>query len=294
MTATRRHRLNAAKFSGEEVRVLPGLLALSSLMANFGPPDPWVKDENLAGKAVRLPLEAAARPLTVPFDHFGVTLSGSLFLGARDQWLAPLEAAAGYGLDSQLELGIRLLRVDITPAGDGGGLLAPTVYGIARAVLGPLELGGRLDLELPLQGFREVDLYGLGRLHLGRIARVDVDLGLGGRFGGSTTWPGAAAVRMVFSPLKRFGMGGGALVESSDLFGSTDLQLRPAGRLILTVGNRSSAPLVDLELRVTGPAAELRSRADLPLAFDPRSWRGTFNVVLFFDDPNNGPSDGPW
>lgn len=253
--------------------------------------EPWRPGHRFRDARIQLPLPAAARPLTLPADHFGIRFDGRLLRTEDHNWRGPLEAGAGYGVTDHIEVGLRLLRLTLVEAGDReGGLQSPAVYGAGRLVFGPAEIGGLAEVELPFSGFQAADVGGFFRLHGGRWSRLDLGARLGGRFDSPARATLTAPLEGLLSLGPRLAVGGGVAIESDDLFGITDLRLRPQGRLVVTLGDRQGVPLLDLEARFLGPAAQLRAS---PEALE---FSAGLSVVLFFDDLSDDPGfeSDPW
>ena len=259
----------------------PALVALALLATH-----PWSPGSAAAPAArLRVPVARAARPTTLPQDEFAVRFEAGGVQNARGRWGAPLAAGAGYGVDDRLEVGIRLLDWVAGAAEDPrAGLFAPTAYGRARAATGPLEIGGGLAVQLPLEGFTAADVEAFSRLHFGARGALDLSIRAGGRFQASTRWPGRALAELSLSPARRFTASAGAELGAADLAAPPDrrrLWVRARGALTLTLGEPSQVPLWDLELRYRSPP---RGLSALP---PDLGHEGSLLVRLFFDDPDD-------
>lgn len=247
--------------------------------------------EPVAGAAeprLRLPKAAALRPTTTPRDHFEVRFSAGVRAGDALPWEAPLGAGARYGLTDEVEIGLRLLRLTLAEASSGaGGLASPTALAAARLPLGPLEIGGLVEVDIPVDGFDLLDVGVFARLHVQSVARLDLGARMGGRFAEGTRFPLRAPAEVLFSLGDSLALGGGAVLASSDLAGEPDLWVQPTAQLLLTLGRLSAPPLVDVGLRFEGPSLRLRGE-DRPIGL-----AGLVTLSLFFDDPDTGQSD-PW
>ncbi|MEL6187905.1 MAG: hypothetical protein AAFU79_25050 [Myxococcota bacterium] len=235
-------------------------------------------------------MAAAVRPATVPDDHFAVRFSGTL-LTRPGQWSAPLVAGAGYGLTDNFEIGTALLRFTLAEAESGvpgaDGLTAPTIYGAARLPLGPVELGGRAELELPLEGFRALSAGTFVRFHFGSVARVDLSAEATLFYDGvEVSWPSVGDLGATFNLLERWALTGGLSFRSDDL--GADLRAVPRVGTLVTLGQPSSPPLLDLEVALLFPAAALTGPD-----FE-EGWGGSLILTLFFDDPADGVGPDPF
>lgn len=200
----------------------------------------------LSALPVRLPIAEVARPTTVPADHFAVRALASAYR-IHTRWRGPVGLEAGYGIDDHLEVGIRLVQLVLAEASDPAGRLgSPRVYGRGRLELGPVELGALLDIELPLEGFRALDLGAFARAHLGPWAALDVAIDGGVRLPDPTQWPAATTVRLGVSPLERLSIAAAARWDSLDLSVAFEPALRAEGQLQLTLGETEDGPLWDL------------------------------------------------
>ena len=269
---------------------LSALVVTAACLLNAATPeptDPWKPGYRVPKARVHLPLEAAARPTTLPRDQFAVRFESRVTNTTREMWRVPIEAGAGYGVFDDLEVGLRLLRLRLTSADDSdeGGLEAPTAYVAGRVVFGRLELGALLDIELPLEGFRATDLVGFGRFHLGTIAHIDIRAQGGVRLEDATTWPGQVPAEVLVNVNPRLAFGGGIRVEWLDLGRFDQVTIRPTAKMSYTIGEVTNSPLWQLEAFFEGaPNTEARSMEDIDqVSFGLR-------LVLFFDDPSDNNS----
>lgn len=245
-------------------------------------------DETDGPVRVRLPRPFVERPLTVPADHFEVRLTGAFRSEVGGDWSVPLLAGAGYGFTDDIELGVELIRLSLVPANSespDSDFLAPTVYGSGKLTLGAVDLGTRLDIELPLQGLRAAELRLLGRLRLARRIRFDLGWSLGVvAQDGDAAWPSQLPIELSIQVVPSLAVRGGGRLASDDLWRRTDLRFVGEAGLVWTVGNRARPPLVDLKASLLFPSVAVRG--------DPRQegWGFGLAGILYFDDPTNEPS----
>jgi hypothetical protein len=205
------------------------------------------------GPRARLPLRLVERPLTMPrslFEIFGGAELG--MLGERGA--ARLVLGARYGVDDDLEVGLRLLRAVLSPQ-PGTGLGAPSGWVRARLVSrAALQLAIAAEVSLPGVGERfeaQLELSSLGRI--GRALRVELAARAGlvaerGAARGALEVPLVARVQL--GPAVSLGLGATAWLPQ---LGARDALLRPRVQLTCAFADRER-PEVEL-------AAELSTTA---------------------------------
>lgn len=263
-------------------------MAAALLCLGYPGSEPWQLGYRAPRGRVHVPLVAAARPTTLPKDQFEIRIQSQITNTEDDLWRVPMEARAGYGVFDDLELGIRLIRLSLNSADDteSGGLIAPTVYAAGRTVIERMELGGLIDIELPLEGFRATDLEGFFRFHFGEYAHLDIR----GRAGilyedGITTWPAQIPAELLANLTPRVALGLGTRIEWQDL-GEIDLySIRPKGRLLYTIGDVTKSPLWQLEAFLESSPTLQPDRSRRVGDIDQFSFG--IRLVMFFDDPSN-------
>lgn len=260
------------------------VVALAALSLAADPPGA----DAIARLRVRLPRPFVERPATVPGDHFEVRFTGALRTDRDGNWSAPLAAGAGYGFNDDIELGVELLRLTLTPATnteDDGELLAPGVYGAGKLTLQNLDLGARLDVEVPLQGFRASDATLFGRLRIARRVRLDLAWKTGVFVReGRAEWPSQLPIDVAVQLTPDWALSAGGTFVSDDLWRSADLRFVSRTGLVWTVGNRRTPPLVDLKAALVFPSVRIRGEGVR------EDWGFTVSGFLYFDDPSNAPS----
>ena len=119
-----------------------------------------------------MPLAFVDRPLTTPADSFELIFELA-YSQLSDRWpVVTGEAGARYGIDENFEVGIRLLRVSMSPA-PNTGLENPMGFLRYRLVDGLFELAGYIESEIPFGGVYEANLRIETLTRVGRIARLD-------------------------------------------------------------------------------------------------------------------------
>lgn len=213
----------------------------------------------------RAPLDTAfvERPLTMPEDTFAILFEvGASQLDVR----APVvfgEAGARYGHTENLEIGMRLLRLAMSPAPDTG-LDNPMGFLRYRLLSGAFELAGYLEAEIPVGGIYEANARVESLLRLGRIARVDLALEAGILVEEPLRFVASVPLQLSFQLGEHVRISAVGIVEMRDVERPEDLLGRAGLRFAYTFGTQGHAT-ADLGVLVTTPNLALSGeRPDNP------------------------------
>jgi hypothetical protein len=219
----------------------------------------------------RMPLAFVDRPLVTPKDVWVVVAQTGFGLLDEDSPVVPLVVGARFGVDGDLEVGLELLRLTMSPH-PSTGLGQPLVHALYRLVGGPFELGVQGTATLPTASTHAVSLALPMVLHAG-VLRVDLAAAIAAQ--GATKWTfGAEAPAEVTLGLgDRLRLSGGVHFTMPD-FEQAAVLVRPSFRVGLAIPGGSDEDLdaprgavFDLGVRVTLPDVALRGQRPEDPAF---------------------------
>lgn len=245
--------------------------------------------EGPSRRTLSLPFRFVDRPLTLPKKAIQVEFLAAGAVPTSTQGLVRLELGARVGVTDFLEVGIFLLRADLSPI-SGFGLAQPLVTTRFGSAFGPVDLAAELGLEIPVSGEFAVQGALLGRLHAGP-ARWDV--GVTAANMRRVTPEGQADLEvhsaLDLQPIPQLYLGGMGELRT-DLLEARQGQLRIGGRLGYTGGRYgpTRGPKWELEARVWSPEIEMWSGLPLPPRVG-RTWSGGLWLLLFFADQSHNP-----
>lgn len=213
----------------------------------------------------RPPLDTAfvERPLTMPEDTFAILFEvGASQLDTR----APVvfgEVGARYGHTEDFELGLRLVRLAMSPAPDTG-LNNPIGFVRYRFLSGIFELAGYLEAEIPVGGTYEANARVESLLRIGSFARVDLSAEAGIFVEEPLRYVASLPLELTFQLGEHVSLSALGILEMRDLGRSDDLLGRAGIRFAYTFGDQGQAT-ADLGILVTTPNLALRGeRPDNP------------------------------
>src|SRR5688572_9115251 len=120
-----------------------------------------------------MPVAFVDRPLTTPEDAFELIFELA-YSQLSSRWPVVIgEAGARYGHTADFEIGLRLLRLSMSPAPDTG-LDNPMGFLRYRLLSGTFELAGYIETEIPFGGVYEANARIETMVRVGRIARLDL------------------------------------------------------------------------------------------------------------------------
>jgi hypothetical protein len=198
-----------------------------------------------------VPLAWVDRPLTTPEDAFELIFELAYSqLGSR--WPVVIgEAGARYGHTADFEVGIRLLRLSMSPAPDTG-LNNPMAFLRYRVLSGVLELAGYLETEIPVGGVYEANARIEMLLRLGRLVRIDLGPTVGVFAENPWRFRGLAPLEIAFQLGDHVKLSAVGIIELYDLEQTKNVLGRAGARLVYTFGGEKHAT-ADLGLLVTTP-----------------------------------------
>lgn len=226
----------------------------------------------------RMPQRFVDRPLNLPEDTFDLRFLGGYAQLRSDVFAADLEAGAGYGVYDELELGLRLLRVTMSPEKDTG-LERPTGYIRYRPIDGIFGLAASAEVELPTSGppgiFGQVDmllrLFGLLRLDVsGRFSALP-----GSPWGFVFSMPAELRIQVVDA----FSLGIRPIMHIPSLRTPENITGQLGFRAVYTFGAKGKAT-ADLSLMVTTPSMVLAG--ERPQDPDRNNYFGAVLELSFF------------
>ncbi|MBK8014284.1 MAG: hypothetical protein IPK13_23415 [Deltaproteobacteria bacterium] len=232
--------------------------------------------------ATSLPVSFVDRPLTLPREVFdvGLSLSGTQWTDSAQLWFVGAEAL--YGLDDDLEIGLRLLRAEISRA-PGTGLDSPTGLVALRYFKGRfVELSAAAEVEIPFDP--NADLWGRlpALLRPWPWLRVDFTPSLHARTARRWMWSLGTPTALSFQLSTAFRVFGLAAFTVPDVRAFDALLFVP-GAGFGYVFERRGAPSAELILRCTLGAHALVGHRP-PDPNDGNHVRGEIALRLFYRD----------
>ncbi len=198
-----------------------------------------------------VPLAFVDRPLTTPEDAFELIFE--LAYSQLDT-RAPVvlgEAAARYGVTSDFEVGLRLLRLSMSPARNTG-LNNPMGFLRYRLVSGIFELAGYIEAELPIGGIYEANARIETMLRFGRVARLDFAPTFGVFVENPVRYRALAPLELAFQIGDHVKLSALGIVEMLDVSHAQNILGRAGLRFAYTFGGEGHAT-ADLGLLITSP-----------------------------------------
>jgi hypothetical protein len=198
-----------------------------------------------------VPLAFVDRPLTTPEDSFELIFELA-YSQLSDRWPVVLgEAGARYGIQDDFEVGVRLLRVSMSPAPDTG-LENPMGFLRYRVVRGTLELAGYVETEIPFGGTYEANARVEMMVRVGRIARLDFGPTVGLLADDPMRYRLNAPLELAFQLGDHVKLSAVGILEMYDLSRPRNVLGRAGVRFAYTFGSERRAT-ADLGLLVTTP-----------------------------------------
>jgi len=214
-----------------------------------------IAEEDWQRPTAEQPVAFVDRPLTLPERNFGVDFDlGYTRLSPRMPFTA-VSGGAGYGIDDDFEVGIRLIDVTFSPAA-GSGFQEPTLFLAYRALEGFLEIAGRLEASLPVgEEFRfaaEIPIL----IHIAGIFRIDLAARFSGLLDQTLLSSASAPVALSVQIIPQLILQVGAEATMVDVRGDTILGVVRGGVFYTIEGDRG--PFADIGVAVVSPALTLR------------------------------------
>ncbi len=198
-----------------------------------------------------VPIAFVDRPLTTPEDAFELIFE--LAYSQLDT-RAPVvvgEAGARYGHTDDFEVGVRLLRVSMSPA-PNTGLDNPMGFLRYRVLSGVFELAGYIESEIPIGGIYEANARVEMMLRIGRVARLDFGPTFGLFAENPIRYRALGPLELAFQLGDHVKLSALGIVELRDVSRARDVLGRAGLRLAYTFGANGHAT-ADLGLLVTTP-----------------------------------------
>ncbi|MCK6544366.1 hypothetical protein L6R52_00720 [Myxococcota bacterium] len=219
----------------------------------------------------RMPLDYVARPLVTPKDLWVIVASSGFAQLDEESPVVPLVVGARYGVDGDLEVGLELLRLTMSP-NPSTGLGQPLVHALQRLVGGTFELGIQGTATVPTGSAHAVSLALPMVLHA-RVLRLDATLGLGAASGTKWIFSAEAPAEVTVGLGDRLRLSAGVHFTMPDVR-RPDLLVRPSFRAGLALPEKveDGAPgrrgtVFDLGVRVTLPDLALHGERPEDPAF---------------------------
>ncbi len=244
--------------------------------------DGWAREDR-----VQLALRYHDRPISIPKDVFDIVFDGGLTQVGVKSVVASLGAGMRYGLDDNMEIGLRLLRLTMSDLPDTG-IDRPTAFGMYRIGGGPFEVAARFETELPTGGGPlQFWLQFPTLVRAGPYVRFDISPVVSAQSGGVWQWGGSVPLEVWGQLTDRLRIFAGAEVGSPDLRRADDLLLRAGGGLAWAFG--AAGPSFEVIARIAAPSVALIGSRPADPAFG-NYFGGTVTVRAFFqgaaEDPN--------
>jgi hypothetical protein len=213
-----------------------------------------------------MPLAFVDRPLTTPADSFELIFELA-YSQLSSRWPVVFgEAGARYGHTADFEIGVRLLRLSMSPAPDTG-LDNPMGFLRYRVLSGVFELAGYVETEIPFGGVYEANARIETMLRIGRIARLDFAPTIGIFAEDPLRYRALAPLELAFQLGDRVKLSALGIVELYDLARARNVVGRAGGRLAYTFGDERRAT-ADLGLLVLTPNLALSGERQEEPAFN--------------------------
>lgn len=238
-------------------------------------------------KQVQLPMRSHDRPLTTPQNVFDIVFDAAASQVSAKSAIATLGAGMRYGVDNNLEVGLRMLRVSLSDL-PGTGLDRPTASAAYRVHKGPFEAALRFEGELPVgSGPLQYWLQPVFMVRVGSRLRLELSPLVTTTAGSAWQWAAAVPFEASAQLTKRLRLYVATEVGAPDLRENRDLLMLVGGGLGWTGGK--AAPVYEVLARISGPAFALAGQR----APDPaigNYFSATVTLRLFFqgmaEDPN--------
>lgn len=262
------------------------LVTIALLLGPLAQFDDGPSDWDEERKKVQLALRHYDRPLTMPHDVFDIFADGG-FTQLSSQWVAATaDVGARYGVDDNMETGLRLLRLTVSEAPDTG-LELPTLFAMYRVGTDVFEAAVRLETELPLRaGQLQIWLQVPMLARLGPFLRADLRPTITTITSAAWQWAAYAPLTVSAQVTDRLRIFGHVEIEAPDLRTAEDLLLRAGGGLAWVFGD----PSFEVVLSVTSPSVALAGQ-QVPDPVPGNYVSGALSVRMFFQGPTESRDD---
>jgi hypothetical protein len=217
------------------------------------------------------------RPLTVPHDWFALDAGLGYERLDPSSPVVSLATGAVYGVSDDLQIGVELLRLTMSP-NPTTGLGQPHVSVLYRMLKGTFELGGAMEMGVPTGGQHEGALSVLSLLHIASFARIDLAPSILG--GDQPSWRFSVLVpaSLRIQVIDQLSLGVDPILSIPDVRRG-DVLARLGGRASFTVADEHGAR-ADIDLLVTSADRVLRGSRPADPAFG--NYFSVFVLAKFF------------
>jgi hypothetical protein len=230
------------------------LITLALLVSLLGAPDEEEAEEWVPRYETPFEVPFVDRPITLPEDMFGLLFDLGVTQLSRGTPLVAFDAGAGYGVTSDLEVGVILVPLTLS-SDESSGLGEPRIFAEHRLVGGVFELSARLEVELPLSPPYRLDAAVPFLVHLGGIARLDGALAFRAGYDNKLLPEAGIPLELTFQIARRLALSAGGYGRTTS-FERPNLLTSFSLRAAYTIEDEGR-PWADLGVLATSPAFAL-------------------------------------